>query len=71
VISILKPGKDPAQPTSYRPIGLLYTIGKLFEKILLTGILHEVGERGLLRTSSSGFNPDIARPSSWPVWSKE
>jgi hypothetical protein len=29
VISILKPGKDPAQPTSYWPISLLNTIGKL------------------------------------------
>ena len=37
VISILKPGKDPAQPSSYRSISLLYTIGKLFEKILLPG----------------------------------
>jgi hypothetical protein len=49
VISMLKPGKDPAQPTSYLPISLLDTIGKLFEKFLLTRILHEVGERGLLR----------------------
>ena len=31
VISILKPGKDPAQLSSYRPISLLGTIGKLFE----------------------------------------
>ena len=31
VISILKPGKDPALP-SYRPISLLDTIGKIFEK---------------------------------------
>jgi len=37
VISILKPGKDPAQPSSYGPISLLDTIGKLFEKILLLG----------------------------------
>jgi hypothetical protein len=36
LISILKPGKDPAQPTSFGPISLLDTIGKLFEKILLT-----------------------------------
>jgi hypothetical protein len=57
VISILKPGKDPAQPTSYRPISLLDTIGKLFEKILLIRILHEVGERGLLRNEQFGFRP--------------
>jgi hypothetical protein len=35
VISILKPGKDPALPSSYQPISLLDTIGKIFEKILL------------------------------------
>jgi hypothetical protein len=39
LISILKPGKDPAQPSSYRPISLLDTVGKLFEKLLLTKIL--------------------------------
>jgi hypothetical protein len=32
VISILNPGKDPALPSSYRPISHLETIGKLFEK---------------------------------------
>ena len=42
VISVLKPGKDPALPSSYRPISLLDTIGKLFEKILLARILSEV-----------------------------
>jgi len=36
VISIfIKPGKDPALPSSYRLISLLDTIGKLFKKILL------------------------------------
>ena len=39
VISILKPGKDPALPSSYRPISLSDTIRKLFEKILLSRIL--------------------------------
>jgi hypothetical protein len=39
--SILKPGKDPALPSSYRPICFLDTIGKLFEKIQLAKILYE------------------------------
>jgi hypothetical protein len=32
VISILKPGKDPALPSSYRPISLLDTIGKFLKR---------------------------------------
>jgi len=57
VISILKPGKDPAQPSSYRPISVLDTIGELCAQILLTSILHEVGERGLLRDEQFGVRP--------------
>ena len=49
VISILKPGKDPALPSSYQPISLLDTIGKLFEKILFARILHKISLRGLMR----------------------
>ena len=57
VISVLKPGKDPALPSSYRPISLLDMIGKLFEWILLDGILHEVNLRGLMRDEQFGFRP--------------
>jgi hypothetical protein len=57
VISILKQRKDPAQPSSYRPIRLLDTIGKLFENILPTRILHQVGECGLLKDEHFGFRP--------------
>jgi hypothetical protein len=39
VLPILKPGKEPSQPSSYRPISLFDTVGKLFEKILLSRIL--------------------------------
>jgi hypothetical protein len=39
VVSILKPGKDPTLPCSYRLFSLLDTIGKLFEKILLSRVL--------------------------------
>ena len=57
VISILKPGKDPTLPSSYRPISLLDTIGKLFEQILLARILHVVKECGLLRDEQLGLRP--------------
>jgi hypothetical protein len=57
VFSILKPGEDPALLSLYRPISLLDTIGKLFEKILHCRILHEVSERGLLRDEQFGFRP--------------
>jgi hypothetical protein len=55
VISILNSGKDPALPSSYRPISLLDTIGMVFEKILLSRILSKVNERGLLRDEQFGF----------------
>ena len=57
VISILKPGKDPALPSSYRSISVLDTIGKLLEKILLARILHVVSERRLMRDEQFGFRP--------------
>jgi hypothetical protein len=46
VVSILKPGKDPVLPSSYRPISLFQAVGKLFEKILLARVLREISERG-------------------------
>jgi hypothetical protein len=57
VVSILKPGKDPTLPSSYRPINLLDTVGKLFEKILLTRVLRTVNERGFLLDEQFGFRP--------------
>jgi hypothetical protein len=57
VLPILKPGKDPTQPSSYRPISLLHTVGKLFEKILLTSVLRDVNEPGLLHEEQFGFRP--------------
>jgi hypothetical protein len=55
VVFILKPAKDPALPSSYRPISLLDTVGKLFERILLARVLREVSEGGLLRDEKFGF----------------
>jgi hypothetical protein len=68
VISILKPGENPTLPSSYRPISVLDTVGKLFEKILLTRVLREVNENGLLRDELLGFR---RRRCSWPALLKE
>jgi hypothetical protein len=68
---MLKPGKDPTLHSSYRPISLLDTVGKLFEKILLARVLRGVSERGLLCDSSMGFDPGTARHYTWPAFLKE
>jgi len=39
IILINKPGKDKSNPDSYRPISLLSSISKLFEKIIHTRLL--------------------------------
>jgi len=57
VFSFLKPGKDPALPSSYRPVSLLDTIGRLFESIPLARILCEVDGFGLFRNEQFGFRP--------------
>ena len=57
MFSILKPGKEPALPSYYRPISLLETTGKLFEKIILSRILYQVSRRRLLRDEQFGFRP--------------
>ena len=35
VVAILKPGKDPREAKSYRPISLLCHLFKLFERLIL------------------------------------
>jgi len=60
MVFMLKPGKDPTLPSSYRPISLLDTVGKLFEKILLNRVLKEVNERGLLHDEQFGFRPRLS-----------
>jgi hypothetical protein len=68
VASAQRLGRDPKLPSFFRPISLLDTVGQLFEKILLTGGLPRRNEStGCCGTSSSVFDPDIARRRIWPA----
>jgi hypothetical protein len=51
--AILKAGKDPTLPSSYRATCRLDTVGEL----LLTRVLREVNERGLLHDEQFWFRP--------------
>jgi hypothetical protein len=55
VVSILKPGNDPTLPSSYKPISLIDTFGKVLEKILVARVLREQNGGALLRDEQFGF----------------
>jgi hypothetical protein len=52
---ILKPGKDPTDPNSYRPICLLPNISKIFETIINDKINNLINEKSLLTENQFGF----------------
>lgn len=56
VVLIPKPGKPEFHPTSYRPLCLLNTAGKLFEAILTRRLHVILGENGLSK-NQFGFRP--------------
>lgn len=55
VIPIAKPGKDKSDPKNYRPISLLNTIGKIFEKLLKIRIDNFVVENNIIIKEQFGF----------------
>lgn len=55
IIVLLKPGKPPADPSSYRPISLLPIIGKLFEKIYIKRLNQVVKNKKLIIDEQFGF----------------
>lgn len=55
VVPILKPGKDPTNPKSYRPISLLSAASKLFEKLILTRVLDHVNNNNIFLQEQFGF----------------
>ena len=55
ILPILKPSKNPALPTSYRPIALTSVIGKLFQKILNKRLFWFLESNNLLSPTQYGF----------------
>lgn len=55
VIPILKSGKAPQNPESYRPISLLSAVGKVFEKVVQLRLIHFIEDKNLLPDFQFGF----------------
>lgn len=55
VIGILKPGKPPSQPDSYRPISLLSSISKLLERIILNRLKCHLEVFNIIPSHQHGF----------------
>lgn len=58
VIPVLKQGRDPAKPESYRPISLTSCTCKLLESMIKRRLIWLMEGRNLLRPSQSGFRPN-------------
>jgi hypothetical protein len=57
-VMIPKPGKDPTNPLSYRPISLLNIAGKVFEKILSTRLKNFLEINNLLPPEQFGYRSE-------------
>jgi endonuclease/exonuclease/phosphatase (EEP) superfamily protein YafD len=55
IIPILKPGKDPHNPASYRPISLLSSMSKILEKVILRRFNKHISENHLFLQEQFGF----------------
>ena len=55
VIMLLKPGKEPHEVSSYRPISLLPVLAKLFERILLSRLTPIIERQHLIPNHQFGF----------------
>lgn len=60
VTPVLKPGKSPTNPLSYRPISLLSLLSKLVERIIANRLRHELKAKRLIPDDQFGFKPGCA-----------
>jgi hypothetical protein len=59
VIALLEPGKDPKFPQNLRPISLLSSTDKVFEKVILEIVKRHIQKNNLLNASQFGFSCGI------------
>ncbi|GBN62166.1 putative RNA-directed DNA polymerase from transposon X-element [Araneus ventricosus] len=55
VVPILKPGKEPKDPSNYRPIALTSCFSKTLERMVNTRLVHQLEVNNLLPLHQSGF----------------
>lgn len=60
VTPVLKPGKSPTNPLSYRPISLLSLLSKLVERIIANRLWNELKTKRLIPDDQFGFKPGCA-----------
>ena len=58
ILPLLKDGKDPALPSSYRPISLTDCLGKLLEKVIADRMSSYMEENNLFNESQAGFRKE-------------
>ncbi|GBL75210.1 RNA-directed DNA polymerase from mobile element jockey [Araneus ventricosus] len=57
IIPILKPGKNPTEVSSYRPIALTSVLGKVFERMILARLLRVYLKNSFFSSFHAGFLP--------------
>ena len=58
ILPITKPGReDSIDPTNYRPISMISTVGKFLEKLLIKRIMHNLKKIEFLHDNQYGFTP--------------
>lgn len=60
ILAFNKPHKDPRLPSNYRPISLLSSLSKIFEKLILTRLNKFLSANCVIPTTQFGFKPNHA-----------